>query len=85
MREAIPAGRYPAPFVHGARTFLPGTLSGLAGTAVRPTDGIGVGAATGGVKFERREWLIAKKARTGPGGGTGPGMPFQASLRVLEG
>src|SRR5438128_4480706 len=33
-----PAGRYPAPHVHGARTFLPGDLSVLAGTAVRPTD-----------------------------------------------
>ena len=33
-----PAGRYPAPFVHGARTFLPGHLSVIAGTAVQPTD-----------------------------------------------
>ena len=33
-----PAGRYPAPFVHGARTFLPGHLSVSAGAAVRPTD-----------------------------------------------
>src|SRR6476659_8086080 len=33
-----PAGCYPAPFVHGARTFLPGRLSALAGAAVRPTD-----------------------------------------------
>src|SRR5689334_11342900 len=32
------AGRYPAPHVHGARTFLPGDLSVLAGAAVRPTD-----------------------------------------------
>jgi len=32
-----PAGRYPAPSVHGARTFLPGGLSALAGAAVRPT------------------------------------------------
>jgi len=32
-----PAGCYPAPLVHGARTFLPGALSGLAGAAVRPT------------------------------------------------
>jgi len=36
--KTIPAGRYPAPFVHGARTFLPGRLSALAGAAVRPTD-----------------------------------------------
>jgi len=32
-----PAGRYPAPMVHGARTFLHGTLSGIAAAAVRPT------------------------------------------------
>src|SRR3569832_1103869 len=33
-----PAGRYPAPYVKGARTFLPGGLSARAGAAVRPTD-----------------------------------------------
>ena len=33
-----PAGRYPAPYVDGARTFLPGDLSILAGAAVQPTD-----------------------------------------------
>ena len=33
-----PAGRYPAPHVKGARTFLPGGLSAPAGAAVRPTD-----------------------------------------------
>src|SRR5512135_3747701 len=32
-----PAGRYPAPFVHGARTFLPGRLSALA-RGGRPAD-----------------------------------------------
>src|ERR1700688_269424 len=32
-----PAGRYPAPFVHGARTFLPGRLSALARDG-RPAD-----------------------------------------------
>ena len=38
-REGIgPAGRYPAPYIHGARTFLPGDLSVLAGAAVQPTD-----------------------------------------------
>jgi len=36
-QEAIPAGRYPAPFVHGARTFLPGRLSALARDG-RPAD-----------------------------------------------
>src|SRR3982751_4841684 len=33
-----PAGRYPAPLVHGARTFLPSGLSAIAEAAVRPTD-----------------------------------------------
>jgi len=37
-----PAGCYPAPFVRGARTFLPGDLSVCAGAAVRPTDPIGM-------------------------------------------
>ena len=35
-----PAGRYPAPLIHGARTFLPGDLSVLAGAAVQPTDAL---------------------------------------------
>ena len=33
-----PAGSYPAPYVDGARTFLPRSLSTIAGAAVRPTD-----------------------------------------------
>jgi hypothetical protein len=33
-----PAGRYPAPYVHGARTFLSDHLSALARAAVQPTD-----------------------------------------------
>jgi hypothetical protein len=33
-----PAGCYPAPYVDGARTFLPRSLSAIAGAAVRPTD-----------------------------------------------
>jgi len=44
--ELAPAGRYPAPFVHGARTFLPGHLSVIAGAAVQPTDGRGNGGWT---------------------------------------
>ena len=35
-----PAGRYPAPYVDGARTFLPSSLSTVAGAAVRPTDAL---------------------------------------------
>src|ERR1700749_180423 len=33
-----PAGRYPAPYVHGARSFLPHHLSAPVQAAVRPTD-----------------------------------------------
>ncbi len=39
-----PAGRYPAPYVDGARTFLSSHLSVIAGAAVRPTDALGMGA-----------------------------------------
>src|SRR5690348_18285465 len=35
--KPAPAGRYPAPLVHGARTFLPGRLSALA-RGGRPAD-----------------------------------------------
>ena len=45
-----PAGRYPAPYVDGARTFLPRSLSAVAGAAVRPTDAIRMAVAGGGVK-----------------------------------
>ena len=38
-----PAGRYPAPCLHGARTFLPGSLSAFAGAAVRPAGGLDMG------------------------------------------
>jgi hypothetical protein len=39
-----PAGRYPAPYVDGARTFLSSHLSVIAGAAVRPTDPLVMGA-----------------------------------------
>ncbi len=39
-----PAGRYPAPCFHGARTFLPRTLSGLAAAVIQPAGGTKVGA-----------------------------------------
>src|SRR3978361_2345399 len=48
-----PAGCYPAPYVDGARTFLPRSLSALAGAAVRPTDAISMAVARGGVKPRR--------------------------------
>ncbi len=44
------AGRYPAPLIHGARTFLPDHLSALAGAAVRPTDA----DRNGGVEHQRQ-------------------------------
>ena len=47
-----PAGRYPAPHVHGARTFLPGDLSVRAGAAIRPTDGLGMGTRRRRVKSD---------------------------------
>ena len=51
-----PAGRYPAPYVDGARTFLSRSLSTVAGAAVRPTDALRMGAHARGVKGPR--WLI---------------------------
>ena len=49
-----PAGRYPAPYVQGARTFLRGRLSTLAATAARPTDTpLGMGTEAAGVKSYR--------------------------------
>ena len=45
-----PAGFYPAPYVDGARTFLPRSLSTVAGAAVRPTDTLGMGVGTRHVK-----------------------------------
>ena len=45
-----PAGCYPAPYVDGARTFLPRNLSAVAGAAVRPTDIHGMGVWGGRVK-----------------------------------
>ena len=56
-----PAGRYPAPYVDGARTFLPRSLSTVAGAAVRPTDALGMGAPVRRVK--RSRWLIGFHTR----------------------
>ena len=53
-----PAGCYPSPYVDGARTFLSGSLSALAGAAVRPTDAL---------RHEgSRPWRQADKAPGGP-------------------
>src|ERR1700742_2823762 len=48
-----PAGCYPAPYVDGARTFLSGGLSALAGAAVRPTDPLRMGAQSARVNPDR--------------------------------
>ena len=50
-----PAGRYPAPCFHGARTFLTRSLSALAGAAARPA-----GSAYKGVRGAKRN----RKSRT---------------------
>ena len=47
-----PAGRYPAPYIHGARTFLPGRLSAITRAAVQPTDPIGMGTPARRVKSD---------------------------------
>lgn len=57
--EVTLAGRYPAPYVKGARTFLPGGLSTSAGAAVRPTDGLGMGICDGFVKAISRSRRLA--------------------------
>ena len=54
-----PAGRYPAPHVDGARTFLPRGLSAPAGAAVRPTDALCMRALAARVK--RLRWLTGRR------------------------
>ncbi len=61
-----PAGRYPAPFVHGARTFLPGHLSVSAGAAVRPTDEDRDGDAPAAVKGRGRQRCVQRLAPAPP-------------------
>jgi hypothetical protein len=64
-----PAGRYPAPTVHGARTFLSGNLSVLAGAAVRPTDQRGMEAATQRVKGRAGQGRGCARQSCGPARG----------------
>src|SRR4029078_2862208 len=52
-----PAGRYPGPYVRGARTFLPHRLSALGRAAVRPTDAQGMGLWCPGVKGSNADGL----------------------------
>src|SRR6202158_1257809 len=53
-----PAGRYPAPYVDGARTFLPRRITTDAGAALRPSAGIGMGYEGGHVKPIARSAII---------------------------
>src|SRR5258705_9531838 len=62
-----PAGRYPAPYVDGARTFLSSHLSVIAGAAVRPTDALGMGVQARRVKPAKRfraKWLPVRVKKT---------------------
>jgi hypothetical protein len=62
-----PAGRYPAPYVDGARTFLSSHLSVIAGAAVRPTDVSVMGAQARRVKPAERfraKWLPVRVKKT---------------------
>ena len=61
-----PAGRYPAPFVPGARTFLPGDLSAVAGAAVRPTDLQAMELPCAGVKAVAKRCLTPFRRRKRP-------------------
>jgi len=64
-----PAGRYPAPYVHGARTFLPGSLSAVAGAAVRPTDGLAMGTGGRSVKAHKKMKAPGWEEHPGPSRG----------------
>ena len=55
-----PAGRYPAPYSRGARTFLPCTLSGDARVAIQPTGRFPIGAEGGAVN----KTLVLQQNRT---------------------
>src|SRR5262249_32933118 len=55
-----PAGRYPAPYVDGARPFLSRGLSALRGAAVRPTDALSMGIHTRRVN---PAWLRKNQAK----------------------
>ena len=58
-----PAGRYPAPYVIGARTFLPRDLSIIAEAAVRPTDGEAMRAYAPRVKSRQLVVLVSPRGR----------------------
>src|SRR5439155_16143508 len=76
LRSDQPAGRYPAPYIRGARTFLPGHLSVLAGAAVRPTDALRDG--------EPRRLRQGPRSRmvTDPYRSVSPGVALRVMRRV---
>ena len=91
-----PAGRYPAPCFHGARTFLPGGLSTDAGAAVRPVGVLECGGETEpgqgaepylpyGRPAEPSYWPSGAVARPRPSFGlyTVPGHVVSAAARRL--
>ena len=84
LRAVSSAGRYPAPHVHGARTFLPRRLSALARAAVRPTDATDLGALAHQIKQSRMKPLtiaaalrpsIGRRGRRRARGGSDAGTP----------
>jgi len=79
-RKTIPAGRYPAPFVHGARTFLPGALSSLAGAAVQPTD-----RSRNGDRKARRQVSLAGAASGAVSGAMSKAIPEAVSSDPIAG
>ena len=81
-RGAHPAGCYPAPFVRGARTFLPGRLSDWRGAAVRPTDGIGMVIGEAQVKASRTTGLNVPKSGPLEGYASGAGRVSTSARSV---
>jgi len=67
LRGDRSAGRYPAPFVRGARTFLPRALSSLARAAVQPTDALRNGERMPQRQDRNRSSSSATSAFGGPG------------------
>ena len=56
-----PAGRYPAPCFHGARTFLPRALSGLAAAVIQPAGGREVGSGVRQVNEKRLQHSMVSR------------------------
>jgi hypothetical protein len=65
-----PAGHYPAPYFHGARTFLTSGLSAIAGAAARPADAPyrGAGRSKGNRKNRTPGGEVSLPVRAAPCG-----------------